>query len=69
MIEAIQLIHEFWTGEKVSFDGCYYRTKKPKIYSKKRNPPYISSPVPESAYVAGYYENGLLTVGGRRSKM
>ncbi len=69
MIEAIELIRELWKGEKVSFDGCYYRTKKSKLYTLPKNeiPIYISSLVPESAYVAGYYGDGLLTVGGRRS--
>lgn len=66
MIEAIELIRELWTGEKVSFDGCYYRTKKAKLYTLPKNdiPIYISSLVPETAYVAGYYGDGLLTVGG-----
>jgi len=65
MIEAIELIRELWTGEKVSFDGCYYRTKKAKLYTLPKNdiPIYISSLVPASAYVAGYYGDGLLTVG------
>lgn len=65
MVEAIGLIRELWTGEKVSFDGCYYRTKKAKLYTLPKNniPIYISSLVPESAYVAGYYGDGLLTVG------
>jgi coenzyme F420-dependent glucose-6-phosphate dehydrogenase len=65
MIESIELIRELWTGEKVSFDGCYYRTKKAKLYTLPKNeiPIYISSLVPESAYVAGYYGDGLLTVG------
>ena len=37
MIEAIELIRELWTGEKVSFDGCYYRTKKTKLYTLPKN--------------------------------
>lgn len=66
MIEAIGLIRELWTGQKVSFDGCYYQTKNAKLYTLPKNtiPIYISSLVPESAYVAGYYGDGLLTVGG-----
>jgi G6PDH family F420-dependent oxidoreductase len=65
MIEAIELIRELWTGEKVSFDGCYYQTKKAKLYTLPKNdiPIYVSSLVPESAYIAGYYGDGLLTVG------
>ena len=68
MVEAINLIRELWTGEKVSFEGCYYQTKKAKLYTLPKNeiPIYISSLVPESAYVAGYYGDGLLTVGGVR---
>ncbi|MDW5552087.1 TIGR03557 family F420-dependent LLM class oxidoreductase [Methanosarcina sp.] len=66
MIEAVGLIRELWTGQKVSYDGCYYRTKNAKLYTLPKNniPIYISSLVPESAYVAGYYGDGLLTVGG-----
>lgn len=66
MVEAIGLIRELWTGQKVSFDGCYYQTKKAKLYTLPKNdiPIYISSLVPESAYIAGYYGDGLLTVGG-----
>ncbi|AKB77839.1 5,10-methylenetetrahydromethanopterin reductase [Methanosarcina horonobensis HB-1 = JCM 15518] len=69
MIEAIELIRKLWTGEKISFDGSYYRTKKAKLYTLPKNeiPIYISSLVPESAYVAGYYGDGLLTVGGKES--
>lgn len=67
MIEAIGLIRDLWTGEKISFDGCYYRTKEAKLYTLPKNdiPIYVSSLVPESAYVAGYYGDGLLTVGGK----
>jgi G6PDH family F420-dependent oxidoreductase len=69
MIEAVKLIRELWTGEKVSFDGCFYQTKKAKLYTLPKNeiPIYISSLVPDSAYVAGYYGDGLLTVGGAKS--
>ncbi len=66
MIEAVQLIRSLWTGEKVDFQGCYYRTKQAKLYTLPKNeiPIYISSLVPESAYLAGYYGDGLITVGG-----
>ncbi|MHC1755245.1 MAG: TIGR03557 family F420-dependent LLM class oxidoreductase [Methanosarcina sp.] len=66
MIEAIQLIRSLWTGEKIDFEGCYYRMKQAKLYTLPKNeiPIYISSLVPESAYLAGYYGDGLITVGG-----
>ncbi|MDY9924870.1 TIGR03557 family F420-dependent LLM class oxidoreductase [Methanosarcina sp.] len=66
MIEAIQLIRSLWTGEKIDFEGCYYRMKQAKLYTLPKNeiPIYISSLVPESAYLTGYYGDGLMTVGG-----
>lgn len=66
MIEAIQLIRNLWTGEKTDFEGCYYPTRQAKLYTLPKNdiPIYISSLVPESAYLAGYYGDGLITVGG-----
>lgn len=66
MIEAIQLIRSLWTGEKIDFEGCYYRTRQAKLYTLPKNeiPIYISSLVPDSAYLAGYYGDGLMTVGG-----
>lgn len=66
MIEAIQLIRNLWTGEKIDFEGCYYRTRQAKLYTLPKNeiPIYISSLVPDSAYLAGYYGDGLITVGG-----
>jgi coenzyme F420-dependent glucose-6-phosphate dehydrogenase len=66
MIEAIQLIRNLWTGEKIDFEGCYYPTRQAKLYTLPKNdiPIYISSLVPESAYLAGYYGDGLMTVGG-----
>ena len=65
MVEAINLIRELWTGEKVTFEGCYYQTRKAKLYTLPKNeiPIYISALVPESSYIAGYYGDGLLTVG------
>jgi len=66
MIEAIQLIRNLWTGEKIDSEGCYYPTRQAKLYTLPKNdiPIYISSLVPESAYLAGYYGDGLMTVGG-----
>lgn len=68
--EAVKLIHQLWTGEKVDFEGDYYCTEKAKLYTlpKEDIPIYISSLAPESAEFAGYYGDGLLTVGGSGMK-
>jgi len=66
MIESIKLIRKLWSGEKVSFEGKYFQTRKAKLYTRPKNeiPIYISSLVPNSASTAGKYGDGLLTVGG-----
>ncbi|HLH25371.1 MAG TPA: TIGR03557 family F420-dependent LLM class oxidoreductase [Chloroflexota bacterium] len=66
LAEAIALIRELWQGEPVSFDGCYYRTRGAKLYTRPAQPVplYVSSMVPESARFAGRHGDGLITVGG-----
>ncbi len=66
--EAIDLIRMLWTGEEVTYEGTYYQTHKARIYSPPAQPIpiYISSLVPQSAYFAGKYGDGLFTVGGKQ---
>ncbi len=65
--EAIALIRQLWTGEEVTFDGDFYRTRKARLYTLPEQPIpiYVSSLVPQSAQFAGEYGDGLMTVGGR----
>src|SRR4029078_4972498 len=46
--EAVTLIRELWTGERVSFEGTYYRTDKATIYDRPDVPVpiYIGASVP-----------------------
>ena len=64
--EAIELIRELMTGEKITHTGTYYETRKAKLYTKPSVPVpiYISSLVPNSAAFAGKHGDGLITVGG-----
>lgn len=65
MRESIDLMRALWSGDKVSFCGNYYCTNDAKLYTlpKRDVPIYISSLVPESAYFAGQYGDGLITGG------
>lgn len=65
MREAIELIRTLWTGAEVTFDGDYFTTRKARLYTPPRRdiPIYISSLVPDSAYFAGRYGDGLITAG------
>ena len=71
LAEAIQLIRQLWTGQEVTFDGCYYQTRKAKLYTRPSAtiPLYVSSLVPESATFAGEHGDGLLTVGGKENRV
>jgi coenzyme F420-dependent glucose-6-phosphate dehydrogenase len=64
--EAIELIRELMTGEKVTHKGLFYETRKAKLYTRPSAtvPIYISSLVPNSATFAGQHGDGLITVGG-----
>lgn len=64
MREAIELMRLLWRGDEVTFNGEYYGTKKARLYIVPRRhiPIYVSSLVPNSAFFAGYYGDGLITV-------
>jgi coenzyme F420-dependent glucose-6-phosphate dehydrogenase len=38
MAEAIRLIRELWSGERVTFEGVYYRTDRATIYDRPEQP-------------------------------
>lgn len=71
MIEAIELMRALWSGEEVTHDGPYYRTRRAKLYTRPKRPIpiFISSLVAGSAHVAGQYGDGLLTVGGEEPEL
>lgn len=63
MRESIELMRALWSGGEITLDGQYYTTRKARLYTapERRIPIYISSLVPESAYFAGMYGDGLIT--------
>lgn len=63
LIEAIQLIRRLWAGERVSFDGRYFRTTDLKVYDLPDAPPpiFIAAGGPKSAAMAGQYGDGWIT--------
>ena len=60
LIEAVQLIRTLWTGERVSWDGKYYKTVELKLYDLPDQPVpiYMAASGPKSAYNAGFYGDG-----------
>jgi coenzyme F420-dependent glucose-6-phosphate dehydrogenase len=67
MAEAIELIRELWTGERVTFEGEYYHTDKATIYDKPEQPVpiYVAASGPLAAKLAGRAGDGFICTSGK----
>jgi coenzyme F420-dependent glucose-6-phosphate dehydrogenase len=65
--EAVQLIGALWRGERLSFEGDYYRTHDATIYDKPDEPPpvYIAASGPAAARLAGRIGDGFICTSGK----
>ncbi|MCU1432673.1 MAG: Luciferase-like monooxygenase [Actinotalea sp.] len=65
--EAILLIQELWAGERVSFDGSYYRTEAATIYDRPETavPIYIAASGPAATRLAGRLGDGFICTSGK----
>jgi coenzyme F420-dependent glucose-6-phosphate dehydrogenase len=66
LAEAIELMRNLWSGEKITHRGEFYQTRQAKLYTRPKEPVpiYVSTMVPASARFAGEHGDGLITVGG-----
>ena len=67
LAEAIRLIRELWTGERVDFEGEWYRTSKATIYDKPDEPIpiYVAASGPLAAKLAGRVGDGFICTSGK----
>jgi coenzyme F420-dependent glucose-6-phosphate dehydrogenase len=66
--EAIRLIKALWSGERVSFDGQYYRTARATIYDRPPEPVpiFIAAAGPFIAKLAGLEGDGFICTSGKK---
>jgi F420-dependent hydroxymycolic acid dehydrogenase len=62
LVEAIQLIRQLWSGQRISFQGRYFQTDQLKIYDLPSSPPpiFVAAGGPKSAHLAGQYGDGWI---------
>jgi G6PDH family F420-dependent oxidoreductase len=66
--EAVEVIHELFTGEYVTYHGEFYEVEAAKLWDLPENPPEIGIAVsgPRSAELAGELGDGMIAVEPRR---
>jgi coenzyme F420-dependent glucose-6-phosphate dehydrogenase len=71
MAEAIELVRELWAGERVTFEGEYYRTDKATIYDKPEQPVpiYVAASGPLAAKLAGRAGDGFICTSGKGTEL
>lgn len=63
LVEAITLIRQLWSGERISFAGSYFQTNALKLYDLPPTPPqiFVAAGGPKSARLAGQYGDGWIS--------
>ena len=69
--EAIDVIEQLWAGERVSFEGEYYRTDRATIYDRPDRPVpiYIAASGPAATRLAGRRGSGFITTSGKAPEL
>ena len=69
--EAVQLIRQLWTEDRVSFEGEYYKTVSATIYDKPAEPVpiYIAAGGPLNAKYAGRAGDGFICTSGKGAEL
>jgi coenzyme F420-dependent glucose-6-phosphate dehydrogenase len=69
--EAVRLMRELWTEERVSFDGDYYRTTDATVYDRPEVPVpvYVAAGGPLVARYAGRSGEGFICTSGKGEEL
>jgi coenzyme F420-dependent glucose-6-phosphate dehydrogenase len=65
--EAIQMIQALWAGERVDFDGTFYRADQATIYDRPDVPVplYVAASGPAATRLAGRLGDGFICTSGK----
>lgn len=69
--ESVRLMRELWRGERVDFDGDYYKLKGASIYDVPESgvPVYIAAGGPAVAKYAGRAGDGFICTSGKGAEL
>jgi coenzyme F420-dependent glucose-6-phosphate dehydrogenase len=69
--EAVTLIRQLWSNERVSFEGEYYRTDKATIYDRPEQPVplWLAGSGPAATRYAGRAGDGYITTSGKAPEL
>jgi coenzyme F420-dependent glucose-6-phosphate dehydrogenase len=69
--EAVKLIRQLWSEDRVSFEGEYYKTVSATIYDKPAEPVpiYIAAGGPLNAKYAGRAGDGFICTSGKGAEL
>jgi coenzyme F420-dependent glucose-6-phosphate dehydrogenase len=69
--EALALIRQLWTEQRVSFEGQFYRTDRATIYDRPETPVpiYIAAAGPFIAKLAGLEADGFICTSGKPTEL
>jgi coenzyme F420-dependent glucose-6-phosphate dehydrogenase len=69
--EALALIRQLWSDERVTFKGRYYATNKATIYDKPMLAPpiYVAAAGPVFAKYAGQFGDGFICTSGKAPEL
>lgn len=63
LVEAVQLIRQLWTGQRVTFHGQFFHTDQLRLYDVPASPPpiMVAASGPKSARLAGQHGDGWIS--------
>jgi coenzyme F420-dependent glucose-6-phosphate dehydrogenase len=65
--EAVALIRQLWSEDRVTFEGDFYKTVRATIYDKPDEPVpvWIAAAAPKSSHYVGEAGDGFITTSGK----